>query len=137
MAGPFSWKKPSREEQPGPPFSHIMISSLAAGFVVGTNQKNNSLSLVSSIGSRPAYDSPMSKLTSGSAEPLTAKGLVALVRKEEVACLERKPDAALEKLFRLRRSYLACFLEGLASISKRTEDKIRRALESSIDTLRR
>jgi hypothetical protein len=61
MTGPFSWKKPSREEQPGPPFNHIMISSLAAGFVVGTNQKNNSLLLVSSIGSRPAYDSPMSK----------------------------------------------------------------------------
>jgi len=88
MAGPFSWKKPSREEQPGPPFSYIMISSLAAGFVVVTNQKNNSLSLVWSIGSRPAYDSPMSKFTSGRAEPLTAKGSVALVRKEEVDCFE-------------------------------------------------
>lgn len=79
----------------------------------------------------------MSKFTSGRAEPLTAKGFVALVRKEEVDCLERRSEAALGKQFKLRRSYLACFLEGLASASNRNEDKTRKALESSIVVMRR
>lgn len=37
--GPFSWSKPSSELQPGPPFNQMVISSLAAGFVEGKNQK--------------------------------------------------------------------------------------------------
>jgi hypothetical protein len=109
-----------------------MISSLAAGFVVGTNQKNSSLPLVWSIGNKPAYDSPMSKWTSGSAEPLTAKGFVALVRYEAVECLDESVEADPGELFRLRRSYLACFREVPASASSRRETKTRRALEISM-----
>jgi hypothetical protein len=37
--GPFSCKKPSRLEQPGPPFNQIVISSEALTFVEGKNQK--------------------------------------------------------------------------------------------------
>lgn len=73
--GPFSCRKPSRDEQPGPPLSQIVISSLASGFSEGKNQKYSSevSFFLSLIGRRPAYDSPMSKLTSGIAPavPLT------------------------------------------------------------------
>ena len=62
---PFSWKNPSKELQPGPPFNQIVISS--TGFpIVGLNIKNNALeAFFSSIGINPEYISPMSKLTSG------------------------------------------------------------------------
>ena len=91
IKGPFSWRRPSRDEQPGykniskflmllltspkltPPFSHINISSPASAFSDGKNQKYNSLVSFAlfEIGSKPAYDSPISKLTSGIAVPLT------------------------------------------------------------------
>jgi hypothetical protein len=35
--GPFSCKKPSSEEQPGPPFNQIVISSSASLFSEGKN----------------------------------------------------------------------------------------------------
>ncbi len=40
--GPFSWRSPSKELQPGPPLSQMVISSLANGFCDGKNQKYNS-----------------------------------------------------------------------------------------------
>lgn len=60
--------------QPGPPLSQIVISSLASGLDDGKNQKYNSRVSFEAeeMGRRPAYDSPMSKLTSGIAVPLTA-----------------------------------------------------------------
>ncbi len=62
---PFSWKKPSKELQPGPPFNQMVISS--TGFpMVGLKMKNSALeAFFSSIGISPEYISPMSKLTSG------------------------------------------------------------------------
>ena len=67
---PFSWKKPSNELQPGPPFSHIVMSSVG-GPIVGWNMKNKALdALLASIGINPEYSSPMSKLTSGSESTL-------------------------------------------------------------------
>lgn len=67
---PFSWKKPSKELQPGPPFNQIVISS--TGFpMVGLNMKNRALeAFFSSIGINPEYISPMSKLTSGNESTL-------------------------------------------------------------------
>ena len=52
----------------------MVISSLASGLVEGKNQKYNSLDSLAAedIGRRPAYDSPISKSTSGIPEPLTA-----------------------------------------------------------------
>ena len=62
---PFSWKKPSKELQPGPPFNQIVISSTCFP-MVGLNMKNKALeAFFSSIGINPEYISPMSKLTSG------------------------------------------------------------------------
>ena len=63
---PFSWKKPSKELQPGPPFNQIVIS--LTGFpMVGLNMKNSAReAFFSSMGINPEYISPMSKLTSGS-----------------------------------------------------------------------
>jgi hypothetical protein len=54
--GPFSCRKPSSEEQPGPPFNQIVISSVELTFSDGKNQKYNSeVSLVLSLmGRRPA-----------------------------------------------------------------------------------
>lgn len=43
MKGPFSWRRPSRELHPGPPFNQIRISSLASTLAEGKNQKYNSL----------------------------------------------------------------------------------------------
>ena len=43
--GPFSWNNPSRDEQPGPPFSQIAISSDARGFSEGKNQNHSRLKL--------------------------------------------------------------------------------------------
>jgi hypothetical protein len=56
-----------------PPLSQINISSLASGFSDGKNQKYScELSFTAFvIGMRPAYDSPISKSTSGIAVPLT------------------------------------------------------------------
>jgi hypothetical protein len=56
-----------------PPFSQIKISSSASVFSDGKNQKYNSrVSFVFfEIGNKPAYDSPISKFTSGIADPLT------------------------------------------------------------------
>ena len=54
--GPFSCRRPSSDEQPGPPFSQMVISSSAAGLVDGKNQKYNFRSSVflSEIGNKPA-----------------------------------------------------------------------------------
>jgi hypothetical protein len=41
--GPFSWRRPANDEQPGPPFSQITISLVGALFVVGKNQKKRLL----------------------------------------------------------------------------------------------
>lgn len=56
-----------------PPLSQIKISSEASTFSDGKNQKYNSLVSFASfeIGSKPAYDSPISKSTSGIAVPFT------------------------------------------------------------------
>lgn len=63
---PFSWKKPSKELQPGPPFNQIVTSSTGSP-TVGLNMKNSALeAFFASIGINPEYISPMSKLTSGS-----------------------------------------------------------------------
>jgi hypothetical protein len=58
-----------------PPLSHSKISLSAAWFVEGKNQKYSFwAALRSSVMERsPAYDSPMSKSTSGMPVPLTAK----------------------------------------------------------------
>lgn len=62
---PFSWKKPSRELQPGPPFSQMVISSTGLP-MVGWKMKKSCLDLSSiSIGTRPEYISPTSYGTSG------------------------------------------------------------------------
>ena len=62
---PFSSKKPPNELQPGPPFSQIVMS-LVGGPMVGWYTKNSALdeSFVS-IGIKPEYSSPTSKLISG------------------------------------------------------------------------
>lgn len=56
--GPFSWRNSAREEQPGPPESHMMISLfwMAVGFVEGKNQKKSSPEVVLEelTGRRPA-----------------------------------------------------------------------------------
>ena len=54
--GPFSWKRPSKDEQPGPPFSQMVTSFEAAGFSEGKNQNHNRLWLFAfeSIDSVPA-----------------------------------------------------------------------------------
>lgn len=72
-----NWNKPSRLLQPGPPFSQMVISLLASGFSDGKNQNHRALSLsgLSFIESVPAYDSPMSKFTSGIPLPSTANSL--------------------------------------------------------------
>ena len=66
----------------------IVSSSEASGFEDGKNQKNNSR--VSSgdaeIGSRPAYDSPMSKSTSGIPVPLTTNSR-RMFRAKTLGCL--------------------------------------------------
>ena len=64
--GPFSWKNPSMEEHPGPPFNQMVISSTGSP-VVGYQTKNR-LREVSfmSMGTFPEYISPMSKSTKGS-----------------------------------------------------------------------
>lgn len=51
----------------------MVISSAAAGFVEGKNQKKSSRVSLGEleIGNSPAYDSPMSKGTSGMPEPFT------------------------------------------------------------------
>jgi hypothetical protein len=56
-----------------PPLSQIRISSPASAFSEGKNQKYNSLVSFASleIGIKPAYDSPISKSTSGIADPFT------------------------------------------------------------------
>ena len=71
---PFSCSRPSMELQPGPPLSHIVISLLAFGLSDGKYQKNSWFSSLSSlvIGRVPAYDSPMSKGTSGMPLPSTS-----------------------------------------------------------------
>lgn len=63
---PFSWKNPSRELQPGPPLSQIVISS-TGGPIVGWKTKKSAREVsFMSIGTRPEYISPMSNLTLGS-----------------------------------------------------------------------
>ena len=59
----------------------MVISSLAAGFSDGKNQKYSSRVSFGSdeIGRRPAYDSPISKSTSGIAVPSTANSRTILV----------------------------------------------------------
>lgn len=54
--GPFSWKKPSSEEHPGPPLSQMVISSVAFTLEDGKNQKYSSLVsfAFSEMGKRPA-----------------------------------------------------------------------------------
>jgi len=66
-----------------PPFSQISISFLAALWVDGKNHQNSWLSSLGSaeMGSRPAYDSPTSKLTSGILVPSTANLDVFALRK--------------------------------------------------------
>lgn len=65
-------KRGIREELT-PPLSQIKISLQASGFSDGKNQKYSCEVSFSAlvIGMRPAYDSPMSKSTSGIAVPLT------------------------------------------------------------------
>ena len=53
--GPFSCKKPSKLEHPGPPLSQIKISLSAAGLGLGKNQKYSSDALAFfEMGMRPA-----------------------------------------------------------------------------------
>jgi hypothetical protein len=62
---PFSSKKPFKEEQPGPPFNHIVISSTGSP-IFGWKTKNSSLDESAVlIGTRPEYISPISNGTSG------------------------------------------------------------------------
>jgi hypothetical protein len=62
---PFSWKKPSRELQPGPPFNQMVTSSTGAP-TVGWKTKKSSLDLSPALtGMFPEYISPKSKGTSG------------------------------------------------------------------------
>lgn len=77
VKGPFSVKKPDKDEQPGPPLNQIAISLSAKGFVEGKYQKKSSrVSLGDDeMGRRPAYDSPTSKGTSGMPVPLTANSV--------------------------------------------------------------
>ena len=86
--GPFSCSSPSRELQPGPPFSQIVISSEATGFSDGKNQKYSSWVSFRAweIGSKPAYDSPMSKSTSGMPVPLTANSVRSVRRLHPTTC---------------------------------------------------
>ena len=80
---PFSWKKPSKELQPGPPFNQIVTSSTGSP-MVGLNMKNNALeAFFSSIGINPEYISPMSKLTSGSESILYSARCESFVRCDE------------------------------------------------------
>lgn len=85
--GPFSVRKPLSELQPGPPFSQITTSSGVLAWVEGKNQKKSlRVSAGSSeMGSRPAYDSPTSKGTSGMPVPFTENGSVLFVAKKLVA----------------------------------------------------
>ena len=63
---PFSWKKPSRELHPGPPFNQTVISSTGLP-IVGWNTKNSCLEVsFISIGMLPLYISPKSNGKSGS-----------------------------------------------------------------------
>jgi hypothetical protein len=80
---PFSVRNPLSELQPGPPFSQMTTSSWVSACVEGKNQKKSlRVSAGSSeIGSKPAYDSPMSKSTSGIPVPLTENGSVLFVAK--------------------------------------------------------
>ena len=52
---------------------HTVISFVAAGLLLGKNQKKYSLVSFAALlmGSKPAYDSPISNATSGSAAPST------------------------------------------------------------------
>lgn len=76
VTGPFSSKRPDMDEHPGPPVNQMTISFPTVSFSDGKNQKNNSGSSVAlPMGSRPAYDSPTSKPTSGSLAPSTANSV--------------------------------------------------------------
>lgn len=59
-------------KRPTPPVNHRTISFVAAGLVEGKNQKNNSSSADVPMGSKPAYDSPISKSRPGKLVPFTA-----------------------------------------------------------------
>jgi hypothetical protein len=69
---------PTSELHPGPPLSHIVKSSVAEGVVVGKYQKYSQLSFFAVIGRIPAYDSPISKSTSGSCVPWTMNAIEVL-----------------------------------------------------------
>lgn len=66
-------------------FSQIVISSLPAGLAVGKYQKYSELlSFLAGISIFPAYDSPISKSTSGIAVPLTMNSIHWLERESDI-----------------------------------------------------